>query len=135
VVQKRPANPFISPRLRSLRKEAAMSQEEVANRLSAIHGYNVDRSLISKWETKFHEPELENLLALAKIYDSSAEYILGKTEIAHPNSGYNKITRQSLKEGERILLDIWGDIGDEEKKFFMRQLERARKERGEQNGN
>lgn len=65
MVQKRPANPFISPRLRSLRKEAAMSQEEVANRLSAIHGYNVDRSLVSSWEAGKNEPGASAIIKLA----------------------------------------------------------------------
>ena len=48
--------------LQNLRKEAGLSQEQVAQQLF------VSRQTVSKWENNLAEPGVENLKALAKLY-------------------------------------------------------------------
>ena len=58
--------------LRALRKEAGLSQEEVAGQLY------VSRQTISKWENNLAEPGVENLKALAKLYGITLDQLLGE---------------------------------------------------------
>ena len=58
--------------LRALRKEAGLSQEEVAGQLY------VSRQTISKWENNLAEPGVENLKALARLYGITLDQLLGE---------------------------------------------------------
>ena len=54
----------------SARKKSGLSQEEVAEKLG------VSRQTISKWENGTSDPSTSNLIALAKLFDLSAEELL-----------------------------------------------------------
>ena len=55
-----------------LRKGNGLSQEQLAEMLG------ISRQTVSKWENGTSDPSTSNLLALAKLYDVSAEEILSK---------------------------------------------------------
>lgn len=57
--------------LQHLRKEAGLSQEEVAGRLF------VSRQSVSKWENGQAEPGVENLKTLAQLYGVTVDELLG----------------------------------------------------------
>ena len=57
-------------RIRELRQEKQLSQEELARLLG------VDRSAVAKWETGTNLPRAEKLLMLAKIFDCTLDEIL-----------------------------------------------------------
>ena len=59
-------------RLRMLRKQKRLRQEDVAKQL------NLSRTAYTKYETKGTEPAQERLIELAKIYDVTVDYLLGK---------------------------------------------------------
>lgn len=62
-------------KLKEIREAKKMSQDEVAN---ALH---VSRQSISKWENNRSNPDLDNMVALAKLYDVSLdELVNGMTE-------------------------------------------------------
>ncbi len=61
--------PF-AEKLKTLRLEHHMTQEDVANRLS------VARPTIAGYETKNRQPSLENLSALAKLFDVTVDYLV-----------------------------------------------------------
>ena len=62
-------------KLKEIREAKKMSQDEVAN---ALH---VSRQSISKWENNRSNPDLDNMVALAKLYDVSLdELVNGITE-------------------------------------------------------
>ncbi len=54
-----------------LRKQKSLSQETVANDL------NVSRQSVSLWETNQSFPSMENLIALAKLYQVSLDELVG----------------------------------------------------------
>lgn len=56
--------------LREYRTERKMTQEFVAEHLG------ISRQAVSKWESGVSEPSTSNLLALAKLFDVSAEELL-----------------------------------------------------------
>ena len=60
----------IGQKLKALRVKSGLSQEKVAEQLY------VSRQAISKWENDEAFPDMENMVALAKFYNVSVDYIL-----------------------------------------------------------
>ena len=60
----------LSEKLIELRKRKAWSQEEFAEKL------DVSRQAISRWENGTALPDAQNLLAISKLFDVSADYLL-----------------------------------------------------------
>ena len=65
-------------RLKELRIERQVGQVELAKELG------VSKGIISLWENGLREPKLLNLIALAKYYKTSTDYILGLTDERKP---------------------------------------------------
>lgn len=67
---------MLGDNIRKYRKSKQMSQDELAERL------NVTRQSISLWETGQTQPSLDNIIALAKLFDVSTDSLLtdGKSE-------------------------------------------------------
>ena len=61
----------LSEKLQDLRRDAGLSQEEVAGRLF------VSRQSVSKWENGQAEPGVENLKALADLYGVTLDELTG----------------------------------------------------------
>ena len=61
----------ISKRIKELRKENKMSQLELAERCV------VKQSCVSKWERGATLPDAQMIVLLAKIFEVSADYLLG----------------------------------------------------------
>ena len=136
-------NPVIGERIRDCRKKEGWSQEQLAEKLQENFRLNTDRFTISKWETGFQEPTMYPIKCMSELFGVDMDYLIG-----HPNPGVLKfseshsqytpsatITRQTLKDEERILLSHFGELDDEEQKFFLKQMERAARERGETDDN
>lgn len=60
----------ITQRLSDRRRSAGLSQEELADRLG------VSRQAVSNWERGLSSPDTENLLALARVYGTSVDWLL-----------------------------------------------------------
>ena len=57
-------------KLRTLRKQAGLSQEKLAEKLS------VSRQAITKWETDMGIPDIENIMAISSLFDVSIDELL-----------------------------------------------------------
>ncbi len=66
-----------SERLMILRKQAGLSQEQLADRLG------VTRQSVSKWESGTALPELVKLISLSEIFGVSLDYLV-KDYIIYP---------------------------------------------------
>lgn len=64
----------IGQKLKGLRVKSGLSQEKVAEQLY------VSRQAISKWENDEAFPDMANLVAIAKFYNVSVDYILSEDE-------------------------------------------------------
>lgn len=62
-------------RLKQLRKDSKLTQEELSNKLSS------SRSTIAGYETERKEPDYETLKKIADFFDVSVDYLLGRTDI------------------------------------------------------
>ena len=68
------ANTDMAKRLRQLRLDKGVSQEELAKWLS------VSRTSYTKYETGAYEPSIETLIKLAGYYGVSVDYIIGYSD-------------------------------------------------------
>ena len=66
--------PFIPVRLRTVRKEKKLTQEDIAKLL------NTRKQTISNYETGYSSPSNEMLKNIANILNVSTDYLLGRTE-------------------------------------------------------
>ena len=74
----------IGNRIISLRKAQQFSQEDIAEKIG------VSRQSVSKWETDACAPDAYNLIALAKVLDTSVEYIVTGKANAEATTQTNK---------------------------------------------
>ena len=65
-------------RLRELRKSKKLSQQAVANMLG------VTQATLSGWETEKYEIDNQSLSKLASFFDTTIDYILGRTDKKTP---------------------------------------------------
>ena len=61
-------------KIKELRRKSNYSQHEIAKKL------DVSDSIISGYETGERTPSVENLLALARLFRCSTDYLLGRDE-------------------------------------------------------
>jgi transcriptional regulator with XRE-family HTH domain len=131
-------NAVIGERIRDCRKKNGWSQEQLAEKLQENFRLNTDRFTISKWETGFQEPTMYPIKCMSELFGVAMDYLTGHIDnpaiVSESQSQYTPsatITRQTLKDEERILLSHFGELDEEERKFFLKQMERAARERGE----
>ena len=63
-------NTELSERLRQFRKNAGLSQEQLAEAL------DISRQAVSKWESGTTSPDIHNIIQLGKLYGVSTDSIL-----------------------------------------------------------
>ena len=76
-------------RLRDLREDNDWTQQQLADRLA------ISRSAYSAYENGANAPPIEVLLRLADIYNTSVDYILGRTDVrlSYPPSKYKDLCK------------------------------------------
>lgn len=86
----------IAEKLKYLRKEHNMTQEDMAEKL------NVSRQTISKWETNITIPDADNIVAICKLFNITTDELLD----------YNV---QTIKKKKQFIVDmlvlLFGIIG------------------------
>lgn len=89
----------IGERIAQLRKEHALSQEELGEQL------NVSRQAIYKWESNASLPEVEKLIVLSRLFGVSVGYLLGVEEQraqGDPEAEPSELSEQQMKMVEEI---------------------------------
>lgn len=64
---------MISEKIKQLRKQAKLSQEQLAEKL------NVSRQAVTKWETNLGVPDIENLCLISKLFAISLDELMENT--------------------------------------------------------
>ena len=91
---------MLGEKIRNLRKENNISQEELAERL------NVSRQSVSLWENEQTQPSLENIIAIAEIFSVTTDVLLKeKIEVVSNRISAQK-SKRKLKVWEIVLLAI-----------------------------
>ena len=95
-------------RLAQIRKQAGLTQEEVASKLG------VSRQAVSRWEKGEASPDTENLIALADLYNVTLDDLVrgGKAEEAQPEG---KLADEGEEYRKQIEVEIDEDDDDEDR--------------------
>jgi len=81
-----------------LRKEKGLNQVGLGLKL------NVSQKMISAYESGVHQPSIDTLIELSKIFNVSVDYIIGNSNI---KSTAEAMTRDGLTFNEIELLDLF----------------------------
>lgn len=102
-----------SERLKTLRKQAQLTQVDVAEKLE------ISQPAYASWERGIKKPTQENLVKIAHILNVSVDYLVG-------NSDY---TEDRLDNIELLFRMNSKGMTDEEKEIFKKELIEFMKER------
>ena len=91
-------------KLKSIRKQAGMSQEQWAEKLS------VSRQAVTKWETDAGIPDIENIMAISALFDISIDELLSNERGAKKPTDYlyESITEYDIDEPKRYDMKFGG---------------------------
>ncbi|NLI59583.1 MAG: helix-turn-helix transcriptional regulator [Clostridium sp.] len=119
---------MLSEKLKELRKEKGVTQNEVAKLLG------VDRSTYGKYETGDSTPDADKLMWLAEYFNVSVDYLLGRSNFRLPSDAPPYVTSASetspgkisspgtssasnvanVLEGDPELLEFWNTLRERE---------------------
>jgi len=85
-------------RLKSLRNQRKLSQEELAKKI------NTTKSTISNYENRYSTPSNEVLRDLANILNTTTDYLLGRTDNPEPLN--SRLPELSAKDEKDIAKDL-----------------------------
>lgn len=91
-------------KLKSIRKQAGMSQEQLAEKLG------VSRQAVTKWETDAGIPDMENIMAVSALFDISIDELLSNEKGAKKPADYlfESITEYDIEEPKRYDMKFGG---------------------------
>lgn len=91
-------------KLKSIRKQAGMSQEQLAEKL------RVSRQAVTKWETDAGIPDMENIMAVSALFDISIDELLSNEKGAKKPADYlfESITEYDIDEPKRYDMKFGG---------------------------
>lgn len=91
-------------KLKSIRKQAGMSQEQLAEKLG------VSRQAITKWETDAGIPDIQNLMAISTLFDISIDELLSNKKGVNKKAEYlfESVTEYDIDEPKRYDMKFGG---------------------------
>ncbi|WP_302626253.1 helix-turn-helix domain-containing protein [uncultured Eubacterium sp.] len=91
-------------KLKSIRKQAGMSQEQLAEKLG------VSRQAITKWETDAGIPDIQNLMAISTLFDISIDEMLSNKKGVNKKAEYlfESVTEYDIDEPKRYDMKFGG---------------------------
>ena len=92
-------------RIAKLRKEKKLNQVGLAMKL------NVSQKMISAYESGHHQPSIDTLIRMARIFGTSVDYIIGNSDIKAPVESFSK---EGLTGKEIELLGIFKSLNKED---------------------
>jgi len=103
--------------LKELRVNAGMSQKQLADAV------NVSQQSINKYENHDVEPNIETLVTIAKLFDTSVDYLIGMTNLKRK---IENVQRYDLNDSEKEMVDLYRNLDDENKKIVIELSKRLR---------
>lgn len=90
--------------LKSIRKQAGMSQEQLAEKLG------VSRQAVTKWETDTGIPDIENIMAISALFDISIDELLSNERRVKKTTEYlfESVTEYDIDEPKRYDMKFGG---------------------------
>ena len=110
-------------RLRALRKQAGLTQQTVAERLS-IH-----RTAYTKYETSGVMPDPSGLVVLADLFGVSVDYLVGHDNAEEVQVAADGRVAMNLSLEEQQLVQIYRQLSFQEQQILLQQAQKDFKNR------
>lgn len=81
---------ILGENLKIARNSLGLTQQEVVDKINKTFNSNIQREMLSKWETGFQEPTIYYLSCLSRFYKISSDELLGNTP-TKPLESYPKL--------------------------------------------
>lgn len=86
-------------KLKSIRKKAGLSQEQLAEKLG------VSRQAVTKWETETGIPDIENMMAISALFDISIDELLSNERgMKNQTSIFLKALRNTILTSRNAMI-------------------------------
>jgi len=97
-------NMTFAEKLKNIRKQSGMSQEQLAEKLG------VSRQAVTKWETDAGIPDIENIMAISALFDISIDELLSNERGAKKPADYlfESVTEYDIDEPKRYDMKFGG---------------------------
>lgn len=104
IKNKEVTNMTFAEKLKSIRKQAGMSQEKLAEKLG------VSRQAVTKWETDAGIPDIENIMAISALFDLSIDELLSNEKGTKKPTKYlfESVTEYDIDEPKRYDMKFGG---------------------------
>ncbi len=91
-------------KLKNIRKQAGMSQEQLAEKLG------VSRQAVTKWETDAGIPDIENIMAISALFSISIDELLSNEKIQKGQTDFlfESITEYDIDEPKHYDMNLGG---------------------------
>lgn len=93
----------IADRIQTLRKQSGLSQEQLAERL------DVSRQAVSKWESGQSIPDVDKIIALSELFETTTDYLLKGTQ-PQPDTAEKSLDSALLCAGAGTIINAAGLI-------------------------
>ncbi|MEG0378010.1 MAG: helix-turn-helix transcriptional regulator [Eubacterium sp.] len=116
-------------RLKTLRKNAGLTQDQLSEHLNEKYGTSVNKGMISKWENNREDASMVYVKNLADFFKTTVDYLLALKPLAESSltekdekdiAKRMKQTREMLEHEQGLMFD--GEILDEETKDLLLEL-------------
>lgn len=120
-------------RLRELREEKGLNQEDMAKELSRFAGETISRSRLASYEQGRRQPDLEFLELIADYFNIELDYLLGRQD--HKRGYYYNIKSKEVAEEaykkHQILFNASRDVSPEDLKLALELITKAKENKGD----
>lgn len=106
----------IGKRIKELRNEAECTQNVLANALG------VTQDSISLWENGKRIPDTQYVVAIAKFFDVTTDYLLGLSEDVWIKVGSEQQGKAKLSKEEERILESYRKLSEAEKEKIRSRL-------------
>lgn len=104
-------------RLRELRQKKGLSQQSLADML------HVTQQSVYKYENELAIPELDILIHMAEIFETSIDYLVGNTDVPFKYETYDADT--SFTQSEMRVLNYYRHLSSNAKDFVQEVIQKG----------
>ena len=104
-------------RLRELRQKKGLSQQSLADML------HVTQQSVYKYENELAIPELDILIHMAEIFETSIDYLVGNTDVPFKYETYDADT--SFTRSEMRVLNYYRHLSSNAKDFVQEVIQKG----------
>lgn len=95
--------------IKQLRKQSGLTQTKFAEELNTKYNLNVERSMVSKWETGSQTPMVYTISCMADFFGVSIDFLTGD-EKKPPEGGKSELIELIIRELAALPTDKQQDV-------------------------